>query len=562
MFMLKFVFFLFFLSCQTTEVSLKKEVSLPSYWPTKGWRTSTPEKQGIDTKKLIEMMKVIKNNDYGIDSLTIVRNGFLVTDFYKYPFRKGNKHIIHSVSKSFLSSLVGIAIDKGFIKSINVPVLDFFPNKKFSNVDKNKKSMTLEHLLMMASGLKTKDSWRYEWKGLTKMKSQDDWVQYLLDLPMEREPGKKFEYSNGVSYLISAILYKTTQMKPQVFAQRYLFEPLGISESDVRWEVDPSGIHIGWGGMRMRPQDMAKFGLLYLNKGIWEGKQILSKKWVESSTRKYLSSDIFSGYGYQWWSGSGSFNMDSLWRLRWKFWPKKKPPVRYYMAVGFLGQFIYVIPDRNMVVVFTSNLKDSKFFIPNALLDEYIIPAVISNSSLKEEKSKEFDSLVSDLEKERHFIWDSEKEGMVKGGLFIRKKSPSFKLKFPEGSYKTNLIGSNEIMAMTTSEGARFSISINDRPEDISLNNVDTAIKKGFESFGSNIKLISNESLTLNGGTPAFKTVIDWRFKSSFYLRTTIISVYQKRKWVMLSYSYDSLNKSLFPFFEKDGKLLITGWRF
>ena len=396
MFKLKPFLLLVLLSCQTKNPLFKEGVILPAFWPTKSWKQSTPEKQGIDSKKLIEMLELIKDKNYKIDNLSIIRNGFLVTDFYKFPFKKGEKHVIHSVTKSLLSGLVGIAIDKGFIKSVKTKVKDFFPDKMSSAMDENIKHITLEHLLMMASGLKTEDSWRYKWKGLTKMRSHDDWVQYLLNLSMERAPGTKFEYSNGVSYLISAILYKATQLRPQEFAQKYLFEPLGISKSDVRWEVDPRGIHIGWGGMLMRPIDMAKFGLLYLNKGVWEGEQIISKNWVESSTKKYLDSDLFKNYGYLWWSGPAYFNVEIGWRLRWNFGFKSDPIENYFMAVGFMGQFIYIIPDRNMVVVFTGQLKDSEFFIPKALLDEYILPSVISNTSLKEEKkvTEKFNSLI------------------------------------------------------------------------------------------------------------------------------------------------------------------------
>ena len=108
------------------------------------------------------------------------------------------------------------------------------------------KKITLEHLLMMSSGLKTEDSWHYKWTGLTKMRSQKDWVKYLLELPIEREPGKTFDHSNGVSYLISAVLFRATKMKPQVFAQKYLFHPLGIKKSNIQWSTDPRGIHIGW----------------------------------------------------------------------------------------------------------------------------------------------------------------------------------------------------------------------------------------------------------------------------------------------------------------------------
>ncbi|MDC0255028.1 beta-lactamase family protein [Bacteriovoracales bacterium] len=564
MFKLKTFFLLFLLSCQIKAPLLKKGIDRPSYWPTEVWKQSTPEKQGVDSKKLIEMMELIKDKDYKIDSISIIRNGFLVTDYYKYPFKKGKKHIIHSVSKSFLSALVGIAIDKGFIKSVKTKVIGFFPDKLSPNMDENIKDITLEHLLMMASGLKTEDSWHHKWVGLRKMKSHDDWVKYLLNLPMERDPGTKFEYSNGVSYLISAILFKSTKMKPQEFAQKYLFDPLGISESDIRWELDPRGIHIGWGGMRMRPIDMAKFGLLYLNKGIWEGKQIVSKNWVESSTKKYLDSDLYKNYGYQWWSGPAYFNIEKAWRFKWNFGFKSDPIENYYMAVGFMGQFIYVIPDRNMVVVFTSHLEDSENFIPKALLDEYILPAVISNTFIKEEKNvtEKFNFLISSSTKERNFIWHSRREGFTQKKLFIRKEIPSLKLKLPEGSTKSKLLSENEIMAMTTPEGGRIAISINNIPEGVSLKKAGPLIKEAFKSVGSQVKLISNERITLNDKKVAFKTSFEWKYLSLFDVRTVIISIFKKGRWVTMSYSYDYLNESSEPFFENDLAVLTSGLTF
>jgi CubicO group peptidase (beta-lactamase class C family) len=151
----------------------------------------------MDSGKLIEMMEKVRDENYAIDSITIIRNGYLVTDAYIYPFRKNTKHVIHSVTKSFTSVLVGIALDKGYIKSVKQPLLEFFPEKTIANLDEQKKAITLEHLLIMSSGLDTKDSWLYQWVGLAKMRASDDWAQYVLDRPMAQIPGGHFDYSNG-----------------------------------------------------------------------------------------------------------------------------------------------------------------------------------------------------------------------------------------------------------------------------------------------------------------------------------------------------------------------------
>tara|TARA_Y100001954_G_scaffold134205_1_gene143360 strand:+ start:7161 stop:8864 length:1704 start_codon:yes stop_codon:yes gene_type:complete len=564
--MLRVQFFLLFLliSCQTKPPLLKKGPRSPSYWPTKTWKESTPEKQGMDSKKLTAMLQLLKKENYKIDNISIIRNGFLVTDYYKYPYKKEKKHIIHSVTKSILSALVGIAIDKGYIKSVNAKVIDFFPQKLSSKNKSRLKDLTLEHLLMMSSGLKTEDNWRYKWKGLIKMRGQEDWVQYLLDLPLESPPGKKFNYSNGVSYLISALLFKATRKKPQDFAQKYLFNPLGISKSNIKWKLDPRGTHIGWGGMHMRPRDMAKFGLLYLNKGKWEDKQIISKKWIEASTKTHLESDLYQNYGYQWWNGPAMYRLDKLWRNRWNFtFSKKEPSENYYMAVGFMGQFIYIIPDRNMVVVFTSHLpiEKGKNFIPKALLDEYILPSVISNSSLKENKGihQKFNSLISHAKRERPFIWLSQNEGLTRKNVFKRADSPSFSLDFPVGSTQSKLMTDQEIMALTTPMGARISINLDSISKGVPLEKNGGIIKENFKKAGDNVRLVKNEVIHLKDQTKVLKSTIEWNFLTLFPVRTIALSIYKKGKLITITYSYDSLEKSSKSYFERDFKIILDG---
>ena len=318
------------------------------------------------------MMEVIKKNGYNVDSVLIIRNGYIVLDAYFYPFSKGLRHVIHSCTKSIMSALIGIAIEKGHIKSVNQPIQDFFPDKTIANMDEYKKSITLEHLLMMASGFDCQDSYLYDWKGLREMKDSEDWAQYVLDLPMVGPPGTSFEYCNGVSYLLSAIIHHTTGMKTLDFAKKYLFNPLGISE--IVWEQSPQGIDIGYGGMWLKPHDMAKIGWLYLNEGRWGQKQIVPGPWVEASTRGHIKANPGDQYGYHWW-----VNNDGN-----------------YSAVGYKGQFIFVHRDKNMVVVFTGDLPGGTFFIPIELGRKYIIPAAASSKSLQPntEETTRLDNLV------------------------------------------------------------------------------------------------------------------------------------------------------------------------
>lgn len=337
------------------------------------WQTSTPEKQGVDSETLSRMLEDILNRNCNIRNVTIIRNGFLVLDAYPSPSQKDTRHIIHSCSKSITSALIGIAIDKGYIEGTDANVLDFFPGKRIARVNARKKAMTLEHLLTMSSGLKTRDSYLYNFDGLRRMTRSGDWAQYVLNLPMAAAPGTRFEYSNGVSYLLSAILQKATEKSALTFAEEHLFGPLGIT--DVDWQFSPQGVNLGWGGIRMKPHDMAKIGVLYLNNGRWNNKQVVPAAWVETSTRKHTDSGTLSDwYGYQWWIDAAG----------------------YHMMMGYAGQYVIVLPQKNMVVVFTSALKSRDFFTPKALLHNFIISAASSSEPLPEnpEGVARLDSLV------------------------------------------------------------------------------------------------------------------------------------------------------------------------
>ena len=356
-------------------------------YPTEAWQISTPEEQGMRSHKLVEMMEHVKTNNFSIDSILIVRNGYVVLDAYFYPFLKGQKHIIHSCTKSIMSALIGIAINKGYIQSVDQRITDFFPGKEYADKDDLKKSITLENLLMMASGLKCRDSYLYRWVGLWEMRNSNDWAQYVLDLPMSEAPGEKFEYCNGVSYLLSVIIQNTTGMKTLDFARKHLFEPLGIV--DVGWATSPQGFDIGYGEMWLKPHDMARFGWLFLNKGRWSIKQIIPSSWVDVSTRGYIDATLFDQYGYQWWVDSAGF----------------------YMAVGYKGQFIFVVPQKNLVVVFACDLPVRDFPVPRRLLQNYIIPAAEAAKPLPSNTTEQarLDAIVKGIAQARRFTWISEK---------------------------------------------------------------------------------------------------------------------------------------------------------
>ena len=338
----------------------------PDYWPTKGWRTSSPESEGMDSDLLVKMLNVIWENNIDIHSVLVIRNGYMVLDAYSYPYDSEIPHHIDACTQSISSALVGIGIDKGYIKDISQPVLDFFPTRVAENLNDNKKSMTLENLLTMTTGLECRDPFLYLQSGMFDMiipadwRMSEDWVQFIIDLPMVEKPGTRYEYCNGAPFLLSAILQKQTGMNALSFAEKHLFAPLGISE--VGWPSNPQGTTLGYGHLFMRPHDMAKIGYLYLNSGMWDGKQIISSQWINASTRNYIDTTLLPGYGYHWWIAM--------------------PDV--YTAAGNKGQFIMVAPDKNIVAVFTGRLSPKDFLIPLDLLAQYIIPAVKSPNALPE----------------------------------------------------------------------------------------------------------------------------------------------------------------------------------
>lgn len=330
------------------------------YWPQEQWRTASPESQGMSSSTLSEFFHAIRKNDYKIDSVIIVRNGYVVLESYSHLLEPHFKHQIYSCTKSVSSALIGVAIDKGYIKSVDQPLLELFPENTSAVQYSDKLKITLRHLLTMAAGLKCEDSVRYEFKGLKEMWQSDDWVQYMIDLPVSYPPGINFEYCNGASALLTAIIQKTTGMTAFEFAKQHLFNPLNIM--DIHWK-SYNGLTIGYSDLTMRPLDMARFGYLFLKGGRWNNHQVISPKWIAESTEKHINTPLTFGYGYQWWI----YSLDR------------------FAAVGARGQRIFVLKDENMVVVFTGNLTEIKTRIPEEILDNYIVPAVQSDNPLSED---------------------------------------------------------------------------------------------------------------------------------------------------------------------------------
>jgi CubicO group peptidase (beta-lactamase class C family) len=321
------------------------------------WLSSTPEEQGMDSAKLEQIIKSIKQQNIAIDSLLIIRHGYLVIEEYlnleEYlghtQSNQDNMHSLYSTTKSFTSALIGIAIEEGYIDNTSVKVVDFFPEYTIENLDSRKKNMTLHHLLTMTTGFFYDRDSDYE------MLRSGNSVKYMLDLPMKYDPGTELVYCTGASHLLSAIIQRTTGKTTLEFARKYLFKPLGISE--VQWTYDHQNLNHGGHGLSLTSRDMAKFGYLYLNNGMWNGEQILSADWANKSTQTYNLFEEYSGNGYQWYTDISGYGYQ--W---WTF-----PQINVYYTNGFHGQNIYVAPENDMVVVFTAGVS-SNLIIDNLFI--------------------------------------------------------------------------------------------------------------------------------------------------------------------------------------------------
>ncbi len=341
------------------------------YYPGDTWRTSTPEAQGIDSKYLAEMMDNIQSNNLNFHSIIIIRHGYIVMEAYAEPFDKDVIHVLKSCTKSVVSALTGIALREGYIKSLDQKVMDIFSGQNIKNMDDNKRLITIKHLLTMSSGITQQDVNSSSYLGST------NWSQYYLDQPMVAKPGELFAYDNAGVNLFMSILHKTSGMKNSDFADKFLFKPLGIT--NYFWSADPQGDYIGAGGLAMTPIDMARFGYLYLKKGNWKGKQIIPADWVETSMSSHIKPSKWissiepnwisdKGYGFLWWELQfGGFT-----------------------AVGYGGQYIMVIPEKDMVVVVTSGFSLQDAGTPLIFLAEkFTNESYVSRSSLPENPAKQ-----------------------------------------------------------------------------------------------------------------------------------------------------------------------------
>lgn len=345
-----------------------------------GWQVGDLAAEGFDTPMIVDMMDAVLNEVYpGIDSVAIARNNKLLLYWYdrgreldQFDTWINNttreRHVLHSTSKSFTSALIGIAIDQGHIASTQVGFLDLFDYTDYQNWDPRKADITLEDALTMRFGFRWNE-WSRPYTDpqnhLVNLENNNvDWPKALLDLPMASDPGTTFAYNTAGTIAIGKALENATGERLGQFANTHLFLPMQIM--DARW-WSPHGLANGGSGLFLRTRDLAKFGQLYLDGGVWQGQQLISAEWIaDSVVRRVDLSDVLTfseGYGYQWW-------LDEL--------PYKSALLETWVTSGYGGQYIFVIPALELVVAFTGHNYDDADGISNlyTMLRSHILAAI------------------------------------------------------------------------------------------------------------------------------------------------------------------------------------------
>jgi CubicO group peptidase (beta-lactamase class C family) len=322
-----------------------------TYWPTGEWRICSPEAVGMNSAKLQKAIEYATTSAFNTDGIAVIRKGYIVAETYLGDFKIDSKHVSHSMAKSFTSSLVGIAIDNGQITGVDENICKFYDEWDCDDRNDRRSRITLRHAMTLTTGLEWNENWS-KWDPGTndalKMGASRHFVKYMAARNGLYEPGERFVYSTGDPMLLTRVIQKATGMTAFEYAGQNLFEPLNITS--VHWDHDADGYTSTAWGLHTTVRDYAKFGYLFLNRGGWEDRQIVSKAWVEKSTRTDASVRMWAGYGYLW-------HVNLPYRLKWNKSPVPLDaiPRDGYMAEGIMGQSIVIIPSRDLVIVRVAN---------------------------------------------------------------------------------------------------------------------------------------------------------------------------------------------------------------
>ena len=291
-------------------------------------------------------------------SLLVIRHGAIVFEQYYQGHDSSTLFDVRSVTKSFISALIGISLVEKKIVNLDQTVLSYFPEYKANNMDPQKAAITIKDLLMMKSGIAWDEDYEFE-----RLSFIDNWIQYIFSLPMTDNPGHVFNYNSGVSHILSELIRRVTGINALEFARQRLFSPLGIY--NLHWQTDPMGIPFGFAGLSLTARDLAKLGLLFLMQGRWNKTQILTPEYIQASTTAWSSGGFpeEANYGYHWW-----------------VLPSESHPA--FFAAGYGGQYLWIVPNLDLIVVTTA-----EYWLPPSLIQDhaflitdFVVPAVLPNT--------------------------------------------------------------------------------------------------------------------------------------------------------------------------------------
>jgi len=325
------------------------------------WEISTPAAEGFNADILDSAFSAAEETGF-VDGLLVIRNGRIVAEHYYNGYNADSPHNVMSVSKSFLSAMMGLVLEHGYIDSLGEKMLDYFPEFIYGGIDPRKYDITLRHLMTMRMGIED------ETENYFLIYNSANWIKTTIEFPLVFDPGERFRYNTFQTHLLSAIITKTSGMSTMAFANRFLTGPMGVIIH--AWEQDPQGYYFGGNSMFFTPREMAVLGYMYLNDGRLNNKQIVPSDWVEFTLSK--STDLPPNE----WGEFKNYNYAYLW------WLGQINDYDLFMAYGYGGQFVVNFPDLNLIVVSTTKTDidwDTSTVQEWAIFDiisRYILPAI------------------------------------------------------------------------------------------------------------------------------------------------------------------------------------------
>jgi CubicO group peptidase (beta-lactamase class C family) len=322
---------------------------------------NTPESQGVSSAGIVDFLNAVDTGRVELHSFMFIRHGKVIAEGWWSPYGPGYKHILFSASKTFTATAIGLAVSENRLK-ITDKVISFFPYSLPDSVSTNMKKLTVQNMLMMSVGADQEPR---------RGRGDDDQIKSFIATAPSKEPGSVFKYNNTATFMLSAIVQQVTGQTVFDYLMPRIFQPLAIRGID--WDLNPQGINLGMIGLRLRTEDLAKFGQLLLQNGVWNGKQLIPKEWIKEATSFKIESDDgganrapknlndwAQGYCYQMWRGrNNSVRLD-----------------------GLGGQFVVLFPDKDAVVIMTANARSTQDELN--LMHNYLIPAIKSDKAIPE----------------------------------------------------------------------------------------------------------------------------------------------------------------------------------